>query len=61
MGGSDVIHIKQQYGSALVPHEVQNLLKALADERFSEAPHKGSSMDKCGELIKVMVDTECRS
>ncbi|CAA6665716.1 unnamed protein product [Spirodela intermedia] len=53
MGGSDVIHIKQQYGSALLPHEVQNLLKALADERFSEGAHKGSSTDKRDELMKV--------
>ncbi|XP_021726501.1 MACPF domain-containing protein NSL1-like isoform X1 [Chenopodium quinoa] len=36
MGGKDVIHIKQLKSSPLEPAEVQNVLKKLADERFSE-------------------------
>lgn len=36
MGGKDVIHIKQHKSSNIEPAEVQNLLKKLADERFSE-------------------------
>ncbi|KAK1326170.1 MACPF domain-containing protein NSL1 [Acorus calamus] len=36
MGGKEVIHLKQQQNSPLDPNEVQNLLKKLADERFSE-------------------------
>jgi len=36
IGGKDVIHLKQLNGSDLQPIEVQNLLKKLADERFSD-------------------------
>ncbi|KAJ4830567.1 kinetochore-associated protein nsl1 [Turnera subulata] len=36
MGGKDVVHIKQLQSSNLQPLEVQNLLKQLADARFSE-------------------------
>ncbi|WCJ27081.1 MAC/Perforin domain-containing protein [Euphorbia peplus] len=36
MGGKDVTHIKQLQNSNAQPHEVQKLLKQLADERFSE-------------------------
>ncbi|KAJ8761387.1 hypothetical protein K2173_001518 [Erythroxylum novogranatense] len=35
MGGKDVIHIKQSLKSTLELHEMQMLLKQLADERFS--------------------------
>lgn len=36
IGGKDVIHLKQLHGSDLQPIEVQNVLKKLADERFSD-------------------------
>ncbi|GAB4826988.1 kinetochore-associated protein nsl1 [Ancistrocladus abbreviatus] len=36
MGGKDVIHIKQLYGSNMSSTELQQLLKKMADERFSE-------------------------
>lgn len=36
MGGKDVVSIKQLQDSALQQTEVQNLLKNLADEKFSE-------------------------
>lgn len=36
MGGKDVIHIKQNKSSNIEPAEVLNILKKLADERFSE-------------------------
>lgn len=36
MGGKDVICIKQQQESVLQQTEVLDLLKRLADERFSE-------------------------
>ncbi|KAK9681994.1 hypothetical protein RND81_10G042400 [Saponaria officinalis] len=36
IGGKDVIHIKQLQHSNVEPTEVQNLLKKLADKRFSE-------------------------
>ncbi|KAG0458151.1 hypothetical protein HPP92_023308 [Vanilla planifolia] len=39
MGGKDVIHIKQLEESVLEQNDVQNLLKRLADEKFSEEPH----------------------
>lgn len=41
MGGKDVIHVKQLEGSNLQPTEVQNLLKQLADQRFSEDENGG--------------------
>ncbi|XP_031499346.1 MACPF domain-containing protein NSL1-like [Nymphaea colorata] len=37
MGGKDVIHVKQQSCSSLQPGHVQELLKRLADDRFSYA------------------------
>lgn len=36
MGGKDVVCVKQQQDSLLQETDVQNLLKKLADERFSE-------------------------
>ncbi|KAF7840282.1 MACPF domain-containing protein NSL1 [Senna tora] len=36
MGAKDVVHMKQLRSSDLQPDEVQELLKQLADERFSE-------------------------
>ncbi|KAI3716940.1 hypothetical protein L1987_68181 [Smallanthus sonchifolius] len=36
MGGKDVIYLKQLQSSNLEPTEVQNLLKKLADDEFSE-------------------------
>ncbi|XP_065879157.1 MACPF domain-containing protein NSL1 [Euphorbia lathyris] len=36
MGGKDVTHIKQLQNSNAQPHEVQKLLKQVADDRFSE-------------------------
>lgn len=36
MGGKDVIYLKQLQSSDLEPTEVQNLLKQLADDDFSE-------------------------
>ncbi|MQM07247.1 hypothetical protein Taro_040085 [Colocasia esculenta] len=45
MGAKDVIHIKQQYGSALTQSEVQNLLKRCADKCFSEDCNESSFRD----------------
>ncbi|PKA53332.1 MACPF domain-containing protein NSL1 [Apostasia shenzhenica] len=39
MGGKDIIHIKQMQESVLLQNDVQNLLKRLADEKFSEESH----------------------
>ncbi|KAF8029775.1 hypothetical protein BT93_E2259 [Corymbia citriodora subsp. variegata] len=36
MGGKDVVHVKQLQNSHLQPTAVQNYLKQLADEKFSE-------------------------
>ena len=45
MGGKDVIHIKQLQNSNLQPAEVQQLLKQLADERFSEDTNGSFTLD----------------
>ncbi|CAN6475650.1 unnamed protein product [Victoria cruziana] len=37
MGGKDVIYVKQQHNSNLQPAEVQQHVKAIADQRFSDA------------------------
>lgn len=42
MGGKDVIYLKQLQNSNLEPHEVQNLLKKLADDELSEDAYEGS-------------------
>ncbi|XP_030543591.1 MACPF domain-containing protein NSL1 [Rhodamnia argentea] len=36
MGGKDVVHLKQLQNSHLEPTDIQNYLKQLADQRFSE-------------------------
>lgn len=36
MGGKDVVHVKQLQNSHLQPPDIQNYLKQLADQRFSE-------------------------
>ncbi|KAJ4768736.1 MACPF domain-containing protein NSL1 [Rhynchospora pubera] len=36
IGGKDVVYLKQLQNSSLSPSEMQNLLKKLADEKFSE-------------------------
>ncbi|GMH05465.1 hypothetical protein Nepgr_007305 [Nepenthes gracilis] len=45
IGGKDVIHIKQLQSSSLQPEETQQLLKSLANERFSEDFKKRSLSD----------------
>ncbi|XP_024031046.1 MACPF domain-containing protein NSL1 isoform X2 [Morus notabilis] len=45
MGGKDVVHLKQLQNSQLLPNEVQNLLKQLADERFSKDVNTSSVSD----------------
>ncbi|XP_009343152.2 MACPF domain-containing protein NSL1-like [Pyrus x bretschneideri] len=49
MGGKDVVHIKQLHNSNLHPTEVQELLKQLADERFSEDGTASESNDLSGK------------
>ncbi|KAM1138882.1 hypothetical protein COP1_036758 [Malus domestica] len=49
MGGKDVVHIKQLQNSNLHPTEVQELLKQLADERFSEDGTGSESNDLSGK------------
>lgn len=46
IGGKDVIHMKQLKSSNIEPAEVQNTLKKLADERFSE------NLQNCGARQK---------
>ncbi|XP_009782296.1 MACPF domain-containing protein At4g24290 [Nicotiana tabacum] len=41
MGGKDVIYMKQQHSSSLLPADVQKRLKAMADKRFSGANEQG--------------------
>ncbi|CAI9753031.1 unnamed protein product [Fraxinus pennsylvanica] len=47
MGGKDVVYVKQQYSSLLLPADVQKRLKDVADKRFSNASgHSGMQPDK---------------
>lgn len=41
MGGKDVIYMKQQHSSSLLPADVQKRLKTMADKRFSGANEQG--------------------
>ncbi|KAK4378702.1 hypothetical protein RND71_000564 [Anisodus tanguticus] len=41
MGGKDVIYMKQQHISSLLPADVQKRLKAMTDKRFSGANEQG--------------------
>ncbi|XP_006349323.1 MACPF domain-containing protein At4g24290 [Solanum tuberosum] len=41
MGGKDVIYMKQQHSSSLLPADVQKRLKTMADKRFSGANGQG--------------------
>ncbi|KAK6805272.1 hypothetical protein RDI58_003057 [Solanum bulbocastanum] len=41
MGGKDVIYMKQQHSSSLLPSDVQKRLKTMADKRFSGANEQG--------------------
>ncbi|XP_060167611.1 MACPF domain-containing protein At4g24290 [Lycium barbarum] len=41
MGGKDVIYMKQQHSSSLLPADVQKRLKAMADKRFSGPNEQG--------------------
>ncbi|KAJ8572644.1 hypothetical protein K7X08_009155 [Anisodus acutangulus] len=41
MGGKDVIYMKQQHSSSLLPADVQKRLKAMTDKRFSSANEQG--------------------
>ncbi|TMW97907.1 hypothetical protein EJD97_004816 [Solanum chilense] len=41
MGGKDVIYMKQQHSSSLLPADVQKRLKTMADKRFSGAIEGG--------------------
>ncbi|KAI4365137.1 hypothetical protein MLD38_021152 [Melastoma candidum] len=43
MGGKDVVHLKQLQSSSLHPAEVQQYLKQLADDRFSEEANQNPS------------------
>lgn len=49
IGGKDVVYLKQLQNSSLSPSELQNLLKKLADEKFSE-DFKGNSSASSSEL-----------
>ncbi|CAN4108178.1 unnamed protein product [Withania somnifera] len=40
-GGKDVIYMKQQHSSSLLPADVQKRLKTMADKRFSGANEQG--------------------
>ncbi|XP_022884417.1 MACPF domain-containing protein At4g24290-like [Olea europaea var. sylvestris] len=47
MGGKDVVYVKQQYSSLLLPTDVQKRLKDVADKRFSNASgHSGMQPEK---------------
>ncbi|KAL2521187.1 MACPF domain-containing protein [Forsythia ovata] len=53
MGGKDVVYVKQQYSSLLLPTDVQKRLKDVADKRFSNASgHSGIQPEKAyrGEM-----------
>ncbi|CAA2959185.1 MACPF domain-containing protein At4g24290-like [Olea europaea var. sylvestris] len=53
MGGKDVVYVKQQYSSLLLPTDVQKRLKDVADKRFSNASgHSGTQPEKAyhGEM-----------
>ncbi|XP_055816351.1 MACPF domain-containing protein At4g24290 [Solanum dulcamara] len=41
MGGKDVIYMKQQHSSSLLPADVQKRLKTMADKRFSGTNEQG--------------------
>lgn len=57
MGGKDVVHVKQLQNSHLQPTDVQNHLKQLADERFSEDTNKTSSPDPSQFSAKLKGET----
>lgn len=56
MGGKDVVHLKQLQNSQLLPNEVQNLLKQLADERFSKDVNTSSVSDLTESSGKTKVN-----
>ncbi|RWW70415.1 hypothetical protein BHE74_00021911 [Ensete ventricosum] len=61
MGGKDVVCVKQQQDSLLQETDVQNLLKKLVDERFSETTNgdlilgEGESSEKPKDIVSIVV------
>ncbi|KAK3037701.1 hypothetical protein RJ639_031072 [Escallonia herrerae] len=53
MGGKDVIYVKQQHSSSLLPAEVQKRLKAIADKRFLDANGLGMKSEQTYQNEKV--------
>lgn len=50
-----MVHLKQLRSSDMQPIEVQNLLKQLADERFSENENINSNVNPGENLKKVQI------